>query len=441
MKMADTLKRGFASLNSLNLFKNTIKKMYKECERMIEDYRKNPILIPNIDIKLPFLDYTSIDVWYDTSIEKILSKDELKKTIYLRICSTNISMTYTFYTDTLEVRYVNYNGARHEIYDNISGETNFFFIELFRNTVVMIYTAMDQFHMLKCTDELTVSEITDIKKEEEKMDFEFNKEKKEDVFITVNDIIDECNKLYNTVEAEDFTNDGHSKIIIIKNDFFKEIDLKYIGDKINAIICIYKNEYYSASLSISFGKDNTYDMQYTIDKIEPNFNKDVLIIENRFDITQLYSAIKNEIDKHNIKKPINVFISQPMNGLSMDEIKSTRDKLVDKFKRYLKKKDPKTNYIVKVLDNLQENAPEYYTHLDYISNDIRIIQWADIIVFANGSNNARGCIVEDLVWYNYKSNGKDMKGEDKDRYEFIRKHIGLNKFTESMIDDYLNNKD
>lgn len=441
MKMADTLKRDFASLNSLNLFKNTIKKMYKECERMIEDYRKNPILIPNIDIKLPFLDCTNIDVWYDVSMEKELSKDKLKKTVYLRIFSNNIYMKYIFYTDTLEVLYRNDDKERYDIYHNISGHTNLFFVELFRNTVVMIYTAMDQFHMLKCTDELSVSEITDKKKEEEKMDFEFNKEKKDDELITVNDIIDECNKLYNTVEAKDFTNDGHSKIIIIKNDSFKEINLEYIDDKINAIICIYKNKYYGTALSIYFGKDNTYNIQYTINKTGSNFNKDVFIIENRFDITQLYSAIKNEIDKHNIKKPINVFISQPMNGLSMDEIKSTRDKLVDKFKRYLKKKDPKTNYIVKVLDNLQENAPEYYTHLDYISNDIRIIQWADIIIFANGYNNTRGCIVEDLVWYNYKSNGKDMKGEDKDRYEFIRKHIGLNKFTESMIDDYLNNKD
>lgn len=446
--MTDIKGRVFTRSESLNLFKDTIKKMYKECERMIEDSWKNPLNAPDIDIILPFLDYTNIGTWYDTSMEKILSKDELKKTIYLSILSNNINMQYTFYTDTLEVVYENTDEERYETYTNISEHTDYFFVELFRNSVVSIYAAMDQFHMLKCTDGLSMPKIMNIMKEDDKMDTDLrfdednrDEEEKEDVIITVNDIRDKCNELYNTVEAKDFTNDGFYKIIIIESDFY-EIDLKYKNNKIDGIIYIRKDECYDLSLSISFRKNDTYNMQYCIDKMALDIiSEDFIAIENHVEITHLYSAIVNEIDNHIIKKPINVFISQPMNGLSMEEIKSTRNKLVYKFERYLKKKDPKTNYIVKVLDNLQEDAPEYYTHLDYVSNDIRIINWADIIVFANGYNNARGCLIEDMVWYNYKANDKDMKGEDRDRYEFIRKHIGLNKLTESMIDDYLNKKD
>lgn len=446
--MTDIKGRVFTRSESLSLFKDTIKKMYKECERMIEDGWKNPLNASDIDIILPFLDYTNIGTWYDTSMEKVLSKDELKKTIYLCILSDNITMIYRFYTDILEIIYENTDEERCETYNNISECTDSFFVELFKNTIIMIYSAMDQFHMLKCTDGLSMPKIMNAMKEEEKMgiDLRFNEdnrdeENEEDVLITVNDIRDKCNELYNIVEAKDFANDGFYKIITIRSNYYN-IDLKYKNDKINGIICTCKDEYYNLSLSISFEKGNTYDMKYFIDKIVPDFNKDIIVIENHFEITHLYSAIVNEITNHSSKvQPINVFISQPMNGLSIEEIKSTRNKLVNKFKRYLKKKDPKTNYIVKVLDNLQENAPEYYAHLDYISNDIRIINWADIIVFANGYNNARGCLIEDMVWYNYKTNDKDMKGEDRDRYEFIRKHIGLNKLTESMIDDYLNKKD
>lgn len=85
----------------------------------------------------------------------------------------------------------------------------------------------------------------------------------------------------------------------------------------------------------------------------------------------------------------NLFVSQPMTGYSIEEIKNTREKAV---KAFIKKYNIDKNNI-KVIDNLQEDHPEY-THTDYLANDIKYIGKADGILFTKGWQLARGCKVE-----------------------------------------------
>lgn len=150
------------------------------------------------------------------------------------------------------------------------------------------------------------------------------------------------------------------------------------------------------------------------------------------DIPMIYNIIHPLIPTDNIS--INIFISQPMRGLDINDIKKKRNELVDAFEKYIKYKDPKHNYEINVLNNLQEDAPKDYVALDYLSNDIRIIKDADVIIFADGWNEARGCLVEELVWYNYKRNSKCLSDDHRwINYKLIEKNLGLNKFTEEMI--------
>ena len=172
------------------------------------------------------------------------------------------------------------------------------------------------------------------------------------------------------------------------------------------------------------------DICSAIDKFTEKEINDIEAIFNKALDNHKPKVKKNEIS-------LNVFVSQPMNGLSIDEIEAKRTTLVWKFKKYLALKDPETEYNINVLDNLQLDAPEDYTSLDYISNDVKTIKEADFILFAHGFTDARGCLVEELVWYSYKNNPKDMDQEKQDTFKFIIKHIGLNKLTEALIDDYL----
>ena len=80
-----------------------------------------------------------------------------------------------------------------------------------------------------------------------------------------------------------------------------------------------------------------------------------------------------------------VFISFPMNGKSYDEIVAERNSIINVCKQFF---SDDTYYIDTVVKELVEEP------LWYLGKSIQAMADADIAVFANGWQKARGCNVE-----------------------------------------------
>lgn len=88
-----------------------------------------------------------------------------------------------------------------------------------------------------------------------------------------------------------------------------------------------------------------------------------------------------------------VFISQPMNGKTNEEIKAERDILIAKAKeRY----DD-----VEVIDSFFENAPHDASPLWFLAKSLELLSSADVVYFAKDWENARGCKIEHLCAIEY----------------------------------------
>lgn len=87
-----------------------------------------------------------------------------------------------------------------------------------------------------------------------------------------------------------------------------------------------------------------------------------------------------------------VFISQPMNGRSNEEIKAEREYLIDKIKEYYKHEHGQAP--VQVIDSFIEDAPHDAKPLWFLGKSLELLSTADIAVFAKGWQNARGCVIE-----------------------------------------------
>lgn len=80
------------------------------------------------------------------------------------------------------------------------------------------------------------------------------------------------------------------------------------------------------------------------------------------------------------------FISQPMNGLTNDEIKAKRDEIV--------KACFHEDSNAEIIDSFFENAPHDAKPLWFLGESIKKLSEADIAYFAKGWENARGCELE-----------------------------------------------
>lgn len=88
-----------------------------------------------------------------------------------------------------------------------------------------------------------------------------------------------------------------------------------------------------------------------------------------------------------------VMISQPMNGKSEEQIRQERDELIKRIQ-----KDGDT-YIDTIF---QDEVPEGYDiPIYYLAKSIETIAYADKIIFMNGWDKARGCIIEHEVAISY----------------------------------------
>lgn len=89
-----------------------------------------------------------------------------------------------------------------------------------------------------------------------------------------------------------------------------------------------------------------------------------------------------------------LFISQPMNGKTNEEILAVREKAIKSAERNIG--EP-----VEVIDSFFENAPHEAKPLWFLGKSLELLSTADVVYFAKGWENARGCRIENQCAIEY----------------------------------------
>lgn len=82
-----------------------------------------------------------------------------------------------------------------------------------------------------------------------------------------------------------------------------------------------------------------------------------------------------------------LFISQPMNGETDEEILEVRKKAIESAKELIGED-------VKVIDSFIQVAPYDATPLWFLAKSLELLSTADVAYFADGWSTARGCKIE-----------------------------------------------
>jgi len=93
-------------------------------------------------------------------------------------------------------------------------------------------------------------------------------------------------------------------------------------------------------------------------------------------------------------KDLKVFISQPMKGRTEKEILDQRKRIEE----YIKSE---VNYEVEILDSYVESAPDECNPVFFLGLSLQFLSQADLCVFAEGWEDARGCRIEQQVCEEY----------------------------------------
>lgn len=93
---------------------------------------------------------------------------------------------------------------------------------------------------------------------------------------------------------------------------------------------------------------------------------------------------------------IKLFISQPMNGLSDEDVLKERDRAIKYAKKQLVED-------IEVLDSyFTEDVPEGVdSGLWWLGESIKLLAQADVAYFVKGWNRARGCLIENECAFRY----------------------------------------
>lgn len=89
-----------------------------------------------------------------------------------------------------------------------------------------------------------------------------------------------------------------------------------------------------------------------------------------------------------------LFISQPMNGLSDEEILKQREEAKNLVEYILGEE-------VEVIDSFIQGAPADAKPLWYLGKSIELLATADVVHFCDGWEDARGCKIERLCAQEY----------------------------------------
>lgn len=82
-----------------------------------------------------------------------------------------------------------------------------------------------------------------------------------------------------------------------------------------------------------------------------------------------------------------LFISQPMRGKTNEEILAEREKAI-------KQAEELTGEPVEVIDSFFQNAPADARPLWFLGKSVELLSTADVVYFAPGWEEARGCKIE-----------------------------------------------
>ena len=85
-----------------------------------------------------------------------------------------------------------------------------------------------------------------------------------------------------------------------------------------------------------------------------------------------------------------IFISQPMNGKTNEEIKNKRDSIIDRLSTQFARE----NECVEIIDLFFKDKPYEASPLWYLGESIKLMSEADVVFFCNGWQTARGCQIE-----------------------------------------------
>ena len=99
---------------------------------------------------------------------------------------------------------------------------------------------------------------------------------------------------------------------------------------------------------------------------------------------------------------MNVFISQPMSGKKTEEIEYEREQFVKNLKKYLGED-------INILDTIFHFA-EDVPSLVYLGRSLEVLAKADLAVFMDGWENARGCKIEHQAAKDYDIPTLELNG-------------------------------
>ena len=80
-----------------------------------------------------------------------------------------------------------------------------------------------------------------------------------------------------------------------------------------------------------------------------------------------------------------IFISQPMNGKTTEEIENERNYIIGRLRE---------NECVEIIDSFFKDKPYEASPLWYLGESIKLMSEADVVFFCNGWQTARGCQIE-----------------------------------------------
>lgn len=89
-----------------------------------------------------------------------------------------------------------------------------------------------------------------------------------------------------------------------------------------------------------------------------------------------------------------LFISQPMKDKTNEEILEVRKKAIESAERELGEK-------VEVIDSFFQDAPVNANPLWFLGKSIELLSTADVVYFAKGWEEARGCRIENTCAIEY----------------------------------------
>lgn len=90
-----------------------------------------------------------------------------------------------------------------------------------------------------------------------------------------------------------------------------------------------------------------------------------------------------------------IFISQPMNGLTDDEITRKRESAIKKLERFMHGEE------FEIIDSFFEAAPYDVKPLWFLGKSLELLSTADYALFLKGWEKARGCKIENTCAQEY----------------------------------------